>query len=686
MGTLPAVLITGLLLLVAISLINGQEVKRSLQDDVEEQDFDGIAYIDMNPDLQTSVADASAAWMHYYFFGKMENRKFPRKLPEQQSLEIADRSIRSFVKDLAKRAVPLNDCTLVMYYLPAVEGRSVEALLNSVKIFASAVQSDSASSSNFYWINTIQAESNPFVRYFPTSDNVAVASWALPVDQGLLTLRTLDHLERADILPSFGSVMFLDADTRGPFTYREEGDWLAMYRDLLRPHHIGLAGSSFSCELTPHVQNHSYIVRSSVVPIMLQAFNMSGPYGQFRATMRFNLQYLSVIVRRYYNITSMLHQQHTQEPYFQSGCMSYNRLTNTMSTVHNSGYHSAGNTALLNPLHWCSVDFQKLIFYPWGGDRLEQTCRHTKQQMYQALLKLNRNEPSPQLQAPETLRGGMLHDLQLQYEHEMLTHHRSSGSGGADTEGKARQARRQVCVIVRGLPSLHLLNARITPNVSLSDRDYFHSYHHFIQSMFRQTDPNWMAFFYLLDDHQAFAPQLKQLLEGYTDPRLRFIGKSRRYRARNKTAALSTNNADFVLQRVLQQPNCKYISFSTGNNIYGSNVVESVQSAVARQADVYSSATGSKQPLTAAQRAYNALTSSNLKADPVKMIVLPVDSKMYLYKEHAARDYKPSAEGACTSLIVSFHVNVLGTSPSPATSMFSFSLSCRLSDSFQRPL
>jgi hypothetical protein len=483
----------------------------------EEVLFDWVAYLDANLDLQYAINDASAAWSHYSTFGKKEQRTFISKIPDVKHVRLAEQKIQGYINIMETQQIPIPNRTLIMYYLPTVQDnyRSTEAVLNTLQLFAAAVISDTGeSSSNLYWINIIEASNNPYLRYLPHGAfNVIIFSWDIPKTQNLITLRTLEYLNlRSQPLSSFlGSVLFLDIDTRGPFLYRHNGEWVSKYRSLLSHDHVGMAGSSLSCELVPHIQNHSYIIQSHLIPLLLQTFSFNKTYKELRALFNYNLQYLSVVIRRTHNITSLLYEHYTNTAYFMNICLTSKQIeSHTSDTSHLShrssrivlhqqkllGYHVKEKTPR-NPFLWCLLNLTSLIFYPWGGERSHQRiCTPMKHQMNAVLSMLQQQEVYLQLQVPETVQGGLLHDLCLQYEYEVfiasqhpyqrlqLQQEAARGVGGA---GKGGRKVNQVCLLIRSVfrhrsnnTTASAANAA-SSGEGLLDQDSFQAYDHLIQ-------------------------------------------------------------------------------------------------------------------------------------------------------------------------------------------------------------
>eukprot|EP01031_Cornospumella_fuschlensis_P026965 gene26965-32580_t len=274
----------------------------------EEAEFDWIGYLSQNADLQQVLPDRRSAWVHFVEFGRREKRSFSSLRPQPESLEKAQVKFHR-TSDVA-----------------------VDTMANNVKMFAFAVRSDRPENSgNLYWINAPFADVNPYLQYFPTdAANVIVSDWHVrnPLYPILLTLHTCSLLYKQRATQQFGSLLFLDSETRGPFAYRERGEWVQVYRNLLyRPddiynlaklggagvsmksnkHNVVLAGSTISCEVAPHIHNSSYIVRSDVISPMLRALLPEDvSFKHARGILKYSLQYLSTLIKKNYNIASLM--------------------------------------------------------------------------------------------------------------------------------------------------------------------------------------------------------------------------------------------------------------------------------------------------------------------------------------------------------------------------------------------
>jgi hypothetical protein len=159
-------------------------------------------------------------------------------------------------------------------------------------------------SNNFYIFNVIgnpnsedkgdrNDPGNLFSLFLPRFDaaNVAVLEWD-PTPSDILTdFRTLNFLKDRGYLKLFGSAFFLNNGVRGPFVGNHEGRWLHEYRKLLFTNlgsnsKIGMLGPTLSCEISPHVQTHAFMLREEVFPMVLKAYsqyyNISDRLGLIR--------------------------------------------------------------------------------------------------------------------------------------------------------------------------------------------------------------------------------------------------------------------------------------------------------------------------------------------------------------------------------------------------------------------
>lgn len=543
----------------------GSQRQSMTKNEIEEADFDWIGYLSQNPDLQQVLPDKRSAWVHFDEFGRKEKRSFPSKRPQTASLETAQMKFRRFIMDNIQRNVSVLDRTLILYYLPSSTAGMLESAVNNVKLFAYAVHSDrEEDSSNIYWINALNAASNPFLRYFPRdATNVIVVDWHVsnPTHPILLSLRACDILYKQRATQQFGSILFIDAETRGPLAYRERGDWAKVYRNLLyRPddiynlerlgnthttmkktkHNIVLAGTTLSCELAPHIQNHSYIIRSDIVsPVLRALLPAHVSFKHTRGILKYSLQYLSTLTKKSYNITSLMYINMGKGPVWTGECLS--APPPSFSSTNTSLAPLASLTAsslvpytpmhlphreTINPLTWCSLNLTSLIFMYWGrggwlaglgskGGAMGGLCPRVKEQMYLLLDSFVSGNASssgyrgdgkmakaPVYRIPreelqrrpntttsstttsntltglslfmrESLNGGMLHELYVQYEGEVYKKSLDGSLGRTKVVERGDHA----CLLVRTNSSVPIGSH----NLSSGLIDYFNTYDNLIQ-------------------------------------------------------------------------------------------------------------------------------------------------------------------------------------------------------------
>lgn len=499
---------------------------------VEEYDFDGIAYFDLYPDISLSKDDQLSGWDHYRTIGKQEGRYGPRRFPTEASLSIASGTIDAYISRLDSRNVPLSDRTIVLYYVPShPEVEALEALANSIKIFSTSIFLDPAhSSTNLYIFNVREGAESVFYKYIPTHlENVAVLVWQGRIEGPLLEMRSLDLLHGSRVSSKFGSLLFTSILARGPLAAEAQGQWVGQFRQLLAKNHVGIVGATLSCDGIPHIQDQAWALHQSTVPQALGALQVK--YHKWKTISKFYSQYLSVLIGKTYNISSIQYHHALGEEYFTGKCLKTSDED-------------------LDPRTACDVNFN-VLFLPWNSRYRHKMCVNTQQRMQSFLLEYQSKYVDAKIYVPDTMVGGITHDVALQFSSELLrgamaNRHANNYPNNINRRGVA-SSNDQACLLVRS-------SLVLSEDYKLSsplDRDYFLGYHHFIQctgcpiavshcapcqltigvmiALLRQTDGNWVAYFFIADHHK-FGHRLKQLLSSYQDPRLQFLPIPKMYR------------------------------------------------------------------------------------------------------------------------------------------------------------
>ncbi|RYH22718.1 hypothetical protein EON65_18815 [archaeon] len=441
-----------------------------------ESDFDWHTYYDMYPEvthLSTPKLDRLFALKHYKKHGRKKGYVYPKRFPTVASLEALEQRLVTFVRLMDRNQVPQGDRSLVFYHIPSYSSSSFtgkEVLMNTLKLFMFAVTADaSAESRHFYVLNVAsdpQALSNPYLNLLPgQQNNVAVLSWQNSISEQLLNVRLVSMLHKAGYLHHFNSLFFSNMYTRGPFAMLQHGQWLQQYNSLSQDN--ALVGSSISCELVPHVQNHSFLMRTDIAPTYLSAFNLSFSYKKWQSVTRMNMQYFSIIVTKSRRITSLLTHQQQDAGYFTGKC-----LQSSSALLEYDGMFA-------NPVSWCGVNISQVLFVPYHQRVAASLCPALKQDMPYRLLAMRKKLNIPFI-LPETLQGGLLHDIALQFAEENLKgqlavqHYRDHFHPA--TAPLALPPPGQVCLLVRS-SYVHSQDR----NISLVESDFFSGFDNIAQ-------------------------------------------------------------------------------------------------------------------------------------------------------------------------------------------------------------
>jgi hypothetical protein len=370
-------------------------------------------------------------------FGRKEGRKFPKIFPNRPGFDDSNKKLQTFIQRVEAKNIPPHERTFIIYFVGVSNFKhSLEVSVNNAKLFANAVQQDSASDSkNFYWFNVIGGVDNLLRAYFPLDQhNVADVDWTLTPSESFLHFRTVGLMKHI-LENKFGAVLFLNQDLRGPFLFHQHGAWIEHYRKILyNDHNIGLVGPTISCEKSPHVQNYMFMIKSELVPPILAEFSKFRKFDDKEAaSTRYNIGLTRVVQSTGYNISSLLYSHRTNKVAFDGTCLSKPQETAVTS---------------LDPTRWCDLKAEEVLFFRWGADVLQvgYLCEAMKTYMSSLLFQLKEQFPAMGLIYPETLRGGELWHLYKDYDHEMYA--------GAIQKAKPRkivagELKDKVCLMVR---------------------------------------------------------------------------------------------------------------------------------------------------------------------------------------------------------------------------------------------
>jgi hypothetical protein len=127
---------------------------------------------------------------------------------------------------------------------------------------------------------------------------------------------------------------------------RDNGAWLAKYRNLLDNNNVGIVGSTISCESTPHVQTHIFAMHSQLFYKMINIID-SGPRAKtwLGIIAQYEVGLSTTVIKHGYNISALLYESRKKTPHFNNDCIEQVRKT----------------PDLQNPTCWCDITAEEVI-------------------------------------------------------------------------------------------------------------------------------------------------------------------------------------------------------------------------------------------------------------------------------------------------------------------------------------
>lgn len=549
------------ILLFILSSCQETRLENTIDINYIRENFDWRAFIELYPEcLSQGVNDEEKAINYYLKQHHAQNPyRFPHKLPIESTLITAKQKLTTFLELSDQHSVPPERRTLIIYHVGwLITENSFDVTINNIKLFVNAMLDDSLSSligegkppRAFYWINLLGGKENLLYKYLPDHEflksfnNIALLEWNLSPSDMYTHFRTLEIISsnsnnvnvdssseaffvvRGSTLlkSSFSMVLFLNNEARGPLIQRYNGEWIDTYQNLLNEGKNVLVGSILSCEVKPHIQTHTFAIKSIFIPYILEQYR----YGTF-----YKVKYWRYIVKHYeiglsnlalmnnFTIASLLYQHRRQETSFNGKCLIRERRS--------------GFVIDSNPIRWCKLPMKEVIFMKWGGSPFRKTgfiCPTIKSQMdellgnitieyrdyydnlmssltgqstfqirkekqiekeiyyLQNILTKDRFKLQVQFTTPETLRGGILFDLYKQYDAErILPFHPLALSKEAVKESLKSSPPSNVCLFtnIYGILPFHLPKRRDTLNNSKTKDPWNEAFViNFLQSEFDQ--------------------------------------------------------------------------------------------------------------------------------------------------------------------------------------------------------
>jgi len=96
-----------------------------------------------------------------------------------------------------------------------------------------------------------------------------------------------------------------------------------------------------------------------------------------------------------------------------------------------------------------------------------------------------------------------------------------------------------------------------------------------IASLLRQVNPNWDAYFFITDS-VPFENRLRRILREYGDGRLKYMSLDPRYRPAFTRVDAGYTPTDYVLNLLKDRSECRWLSITNADNVYGSETVQKV--------------------------------------------------------------------------------------------------------------
>ena len=162
-----------------------------------------------------------------------------KEVLNQQSFITA---IKEKINNYDESKIPHNKRVLILYHVGVLTlDYSMDVIINNIKIFRGAVLShiDSTYVEGLYVFNLLGGENNPFYKYIPcNSINVLCVQLSHSTMQyetivDFETHSDLVNLLGDSIIQSFNSILFMYHEARGPFDKRHNGEWLAVFTNLI---------------------------------------------------------------------------------------------------------------------------------------------------------------------------------------------------------------------------------------------------------------------------------------------------------------------------------------------------------------------------------------------------------------------------------------------------------------------
>eukprot|EP01032_Pedospumella_encystans_P009126 gene9127-10773_t len=291
-------------------------------------------------------------------------------------------------------------------------------------------------------------------------------------------------------------------------------------------------------------------MRPEVALELFHEFNPRRIAGKRNKNRHIETSFSEEAVKLGYGLTSLYYQRQFNRTVFSGECV-----------------NPEGNTAFhrSNPTSWCNVSPQDALFLRYGGHPLQIKgfyCQDTLAKIAQATEQIELAEPALKLTQPETIYGGHFYPLHKEYNMEI---NRDRSVRAVTT---AVPSDNKVCLLVRTF-SMHGKAGHEKARAIVYDVKKL------ALSLLRQTSPHWEAYFFVTDD-QPFDGELQEILKTFGDIRLKFLAVDKKFRPAYTVRDAGYTATDEALRFVQTQTQCKWLSVTNGDNLYGSEVFANI--------------------------------------------------------------------------------------------------------------
>lgn len=633
-------------------------------------------YLEANPDLaMAGVLTEHDALLHYCVFGRKEGREKTKSVPSMDDVNALSDKMQTFISFLKDKQVPVEKWNLVFYHLgnPHDSGSVKEVVDNNVKLFLSAMKNHAPSGDRsqqhaFYILNVVGGSNNAHWSTIPKDlQNVAVLSWARtagPLDSHIRTLQLIGHYVAAQ----FSTCFFGGHQVRGPLRGRKNGEWLDEFRHLLDDNNVGLVSNTMGCsEKQAIVHVHSFMIRSTLLPKAMQLYeDIRERMHTFDSVGRvFEHRLTEVVAAEGFKMASLLYQKRLGQAFFDGICVDHDQQATLpfgwtkdkwcQVTLEEVSWMRLGGESLVDnaPGYICGQQLSIPRLYRLPGEKKDPTELHmwsvsSWYKLHDTMKQIASEEPELGLVVPEVFVGGTLYELYKDYlEEALVPRTETPDTGSGYTQPK-------VCFIVRATNDQDP-EYRRTFSLGIEDTNDLTAT---ISSLLHQTNPHWRAYVFSTKKG-SFETRLKEILTPYADPqRLKVIHIPDIMRLQFLPDETSFNATDYILNQVKLESDCRWLSISAGNIVYGSEVV-----AMVHGVGVTSLV---QEHVSSSEEEEEVLINREVSLPP-QLVLVPLDSKQFHHNNIIAKQgmLKKWNKVKCVSFEAMMKMNLLGYTDKP---------------------